>query len=153
MITKKQVFNNAASACLLGIPCRWNAKSKVNKKTIQIFNKGKTLVVCPELLARLGVPRPACEIKGGDGYDVLSGKARIVDKKGRDYTEQFIRGAKIALSFIKKYRIHTVYLKSGSPSCGSGFIYSGLFNNRKVKGYGLFAALLHKNKIRTINLK
>lgn len=136
------------SACLLGIPCRWNKKSKLNKKALEIFLKGEAMVVCPEVLAGLSTPRPACEIKGGSGEDVLKGEAKIIDKIGKDYSKLLIKGANKALTLAQKNKITEAILKSGSPSCGVSLIYSGDFNNQKKKGCGVFAALLKKNKIK-----
>jgi uncharacterized protein YbbK (DUF523 family) len=136
------------SACLLGIPCRWNKKQKLNKKALELFLKGDAIVVCPEVLAGLPTPRPACEIRGGDGDDVLKGKAKIVDNKGKNYTKLFLKGAKKALTLAQKNQITEAILKSGSPSCGADLIYSGDFTGQKKSGRGVFAAMLKKNKIK-----
>ncbi|MBU1202757.1 DUF523 domain-containing protein [Patescibacteria group bacterium] len=143
----KDNLNQAISACLLGIPCRWNEKGKNNPKAIKEFLKGKSLIICPEVLAGLPTPRPACEISSGDGKDVLAGKAKIVDKYGIDYTEVFIKGAKLALDIIQKNEIKKVLLKSGSPTCGALHIYTGDFSGQKKKGLGVFAALLQAHGI------
>lgn len=143
----KNNLDQAISACLLGIPCRWNEKGKNNPKAIKEFLKGKTLVICPEVMAGLPTPRPACEITGGDGKDVLTGKAKIVDKNGNDYTKDFIKGAKLAMDLIQKNEIKKVLLKSGSPTCGAAHIYTGDFSGQKKEGLGVFAALLQAHGI------
>ena len=114
-----QKIKQCMSSCLVGVPCRYNGKSKVYQKSCDIYLKGNTLLICPEIMAGLPTPRPACEIVGGDGADVLRGKAKIIDKDGNDYTEIFILGAKNAMEVVQKYNIKKVYLKSGSPSCGA----------------------------------
>jgi len=143
----KKHFNQAISACLLGIPCRWNEKNKENKQAIKEFLKGKTLIICPEIMAGLPTPRPACEIVGGDGKDVLENRAKILDREGNDYTDEFVKGAKLALDFIKENKIKKVLLKSGSPSCGAANIYIGDFSGNKKEGLGVFAALLQAHGI------
>lgn len=132
----------------MGIPCRYNNKGKVNQKAITIFLNNSCLAICPEVIAGLPTPRPACEIKGGDGHDVLTGKAKVVDKQGKDYSQDFIKGAQKCLDIIKKAGIKEVILKSGSPSCGAVHIYDGSFSDHKINGQGVFAALLQKHGIR-----
>lgn len=144
-------FNTIISACLLGMPCRYNGKGKLNKKALKIFLKGNALLVCPEISVGQKTPRPACEIIGGDGRDVLEKKAKIFDKDGNDYTKEFLEGSQIILrDIIKKHRITLAILKSGSPSCGVYNIYSGKFNGKKKKGCGVLTAILRKNKIKKI---
>lgn len=152
MNKNKKYFNQAISACLIGIPCRWNEKGKLNKKAIKEYLKGKTLVLCPEVMGGLPTPRPACEIVNGDGKDVLTGKAQIVDENGNDYTKEFLKGAQIALDLIKENNIKKVLLKSGSPSCGAANIYKGDFSGNKKEGLGVFAALLQAHGIETEEL-
>ena len=145
----KNEFEYVISACLLGIPCRYNGAGKPDKKAIELFLKGKAVPLCPEIIGGLKTPRPACEIVGGAGIDVLNGKADIKDQKGKKYNQQFIKGAEKSLEITKKLGIKKALLKSGSPSCGAVYIYSGDFSGKKKKGKGVFAALLTKNKIHT----
>ncbi len=144
-------FDTIISACLLGIPCRYNHKGECNKKALDEYLKGKSIAVCPEIISGQKTPRPACEIVGGDGFGVLNGQAKVLDKTGNDYSKQFIRGAEIILNEIaKKHSIKKAILKSNSPSCGCGTIYSGKFNGKKVKGHGVLSALLKENGINDI---
>ena len=135
---KKQKIDTIISACLVGVPCRWNGKAKTDKKALAIYNKGKCIAICPELMAGLGVSRNACEIVDG----------RIIDKSGKDFTKEFIAGAKLALDFVKKNKIKKAILKSGSPTCGCKTIYSGKFDGKKKKGTGVLATMLKKDKIK-----
>lgn len=137
----------AISACLLGVPCRYNGTGKLNEKAIKIFTDHKAIAICPEVLGGLATPRPACEIIGGDGSDVLSGKTKALDKDGNDYTKEFIAGAKNALKIIKDLGIKKIYLKSRSPSCAAGEMYDGTFSGNIVTGNGVFAALLTQEGI------
>ena len=74
--------------------------------------------VCPEQLGGLPTPRAAAKICGGDGYDVLKGAAKVINRLGNDVTEQFVRGAEMVLAIAKAQQVDGVFLKSRSPSCG-----------------------------------
>jgi len=151
MERNKHKFEYVISACLLGIPCRWNGKSKINKKAFGVYLKGNAILVCPEIIGGLPTPRPACEIIGGDGKDVLNGRAKIFDKKGKDFSKDFANGSAIALEkIVKKHGIKKAILKSGSPTCGVGHIFSGKFDGKRKKGMGIFAAMLEKNGVEII---
>jgi len=148
---KKIKFEIIISACLLGIPCRYSGKAKLNEEALKLFLGGKALLVCPEIASGQKTPRPACEIINGDGHDVLKGKARVIDKDGNDYTDEFIKGAKVVLNeVVDRHNIKKALLKSGSPSCGVNNIYSGKFNGNKIKGCGVLSALLKENGIDNI---
>ena len=85
----------AISACLLGKPCRYDGGSKPHATVAQSL--GDALPVCPECLGGLPIPRAPSEIQGGDGTDVLAGRARVMSRDGQDVTEAFLKGAKTAL--------------------------------------------------------
>ncbi len=152
MAKENKQYEYVISACLLGIPCRWNNKGKLRQEALNAFYGGRALLVCPEIMAGLPTPRPACEITGGDGHDVIESHAQVVDKDGNDYTEQFLKGAKQAVDLVKQLCIRKAILKSGSPTCGAGSIYNGDFTGKKKDGVGVFAALLHNEGIETVEL-
>lgn len=135
------------SACLIGCECRYDQKSCLNEELEQLLREGKVIPVCPEQLGGLPTPRPPAEIVGGDGFDVLDGKARIVDQKGNDVTEEFLMGAKQALKLAQTVGATSAILKENSPSCGSTFVYDGTFSGKKITGTGLTAALFRRNGI------
>jgi uncharacterized protein YbbK (DUF523 family) len=138
-----------ASACLCGIKCRYDGKSCENKKIVELFINGEILPVCPEHLGGLTIPRNPVEIIGGDGKDVLNGKAYLLDKSGNlDCTKQFINGAEKVLRVVKNLGIKEAILKENSPSCGYGKIYDGTFLGRLKEGNGVLAQLLHENGIK-----
>jgi len=120
------------------VPCRWNGKAKTSKKALASYNKGNCLAICPELMAELGIPRDKCEIV----------KGKIINENNKDFTKEFIIGAKLALEFVRKNKIKKAILKSGSPTCGCKTIYSGKFDGKKKKGMGIFAAMLKKEKVK-----
>lgn len=110
----------AVSACLLGYNCRYDGKNKKDFAIIDRLESEKILPVCPEQLGGLPVPRDPSNLVGGDGFDVLDRKARVVNCYGVDNTAAFIDGAYAVLNQIKALGIKQCFLKSKSPSCGVG---------------------------------
>ncbi len=135
------------SACLLGINCNWKGKSSLDKKVFEEFEKGGLFPVCPEILGGQSVPRANAEIVEGTGMDVLEGRAKVMDPRGNDVTEQFVRGAQETLRIAKAVGADEAILKARSPSCGCGKTYDGTFSHKLVDGDGVTAALLKKNGI------
>ncbi len=90
--------------------------------------------------AGLGIPRPAVELKGGAGAEVLAGRARAAEvQSGKDRTEAFRRGAELALAAARSFGVKVALLKERSPSCGTqGTHVDGVV----VPGQGVTAALL-----------
>ncbi len=75
--------------------------------------------VCPEQLGGLSTPRPPARIVGGDGFDVLAGRAKVIRRgDGVDVTEAFVRGAKECLKLVEIFGLEKALLKAKSPSCG-----------------------------------
>ena len=126
------------SACLAGINCRGDNKSKPCQKVIDLVKQGKAIPVCPEQLGGLTTPRDSAEQKGN----------KIFDKSGKDVTIQFERGAKEGLNIALLANCDEAVIKSKSPSCGSGKIYDGTFSGKLVDGDGVFAKILKKNNIK-----
>ena len=106
-----------------------------------------------EMLGGLSTPRRPAEIVGGDGDDVLSGNARIVDDCSLDVTEAFVKGAYKALQVVQAAGVREAILKEGSPSCGCTHIYDGTFSGVQHPGMGVTAALLRQNNISVISEK
>lgn len=135
------------SACLAGVNCTFLGKNNLNDKVKELVTGGSAIALCPEVFGSLGVPRENIELVGGDGHDILRGKARAVTASGRDVTEHVVRGAKKILSIAMKYGIKKAILKANSPTCGVGSIYDGTFSKTLRKGDGVLAALLKENGI------
>ncbi len=104
--------------------------------------------ICPEMDGGLPCPRPASEINGGDGFDILDGKSSVVDTEGRDVTDNYLKGAQVALNKALNEAVNLAYLKDGSPSCGVKAIYN---NGRLVSGMGVTAALLARHGIKLVS--
>jgi len=141
-----------ASACLVGIKCRYDGNAREDAGIRQMYERGEVAVVCPEVLGGLDTPRCPCEIIGGDGDDVLRGDARVMSEDGTDYTQPYLDGAKKALRIAKQNGAVRAYLKSCSPSCGCGHIYDGAFSGRLKRGVGVTGALLRQNGIDVIEV-
>lgn len=139
------------SACLAGLEVRYNGTDCLNHKIRKLVEENKAITICPELLGGFPTPREPAEIIGGDGEDVLDGKAQVVDKQGKNVTELYIKGAYTSLNIAKDMNATLVVLKENSPSCGTSMIYNGEFIGKKIDGNGVTAALLKRNKIKVIS--
>lgn len=128
------------SACLLGIKCRYDNKSKPNKKVIELSKKEVLIPVCPEQLGGLPTPRENSERKG----------KKVITISGKDETENFERGAREVLKLAGLFGIKEAIFKQKSPSCGCGQIYDGTFSGKLIKGDGVTTELLKKNGLKVI---
>lgn len=129
------------SACLLGIPCRYDGKSKPNEKVISLKEKYEIIPACPECLGGLTTPRPPAEISG----------ARVIRCDGKDVTDEYNLGAQKALEIARENDIKIAVLKSKSPSCSNKEIYDGTHTRKLISGKGITARLLIKNGIKVID--
>lgn len=136
------------SACLAGYNCKYNGGNNLVPVIAELVSKGLALPVCPEEWGGLPTPRPASEIKGGDGKDVLNGGAVVVDINGKDVTRNFLEGARKAVNKALEHSIAMAILKERSPSCGVHWIYDGTFKNIKVPGRGVLAEMLFQEGIK-----
>ena len=123
------------SGCLLGIPCRYDGKSCPNERVLKLAEKHTLIPVCPEQNGGLSTPRPPAEIIEG----------KVINKLGTDVSEQYLRGAEIALHVAELNHADAVLLKAKSPSCGKGRIYDGTFSGTLIPGNGTAASLFLKN--------
>ncbi|MEZ4266210.1 MAG: DUF523 domain-containing protein [Myxococcota bacterium] len=71
----------------------------------------RPLPFCPEQHA-LGTPRTTPDIHGGDGADVLAGRARILDEHGTDLTAAMVAGARAMLAFAEASRAELAILRA-----------------------------------------
>lgn len=133
------------SACLAGLNVRYDSKNCLYEKIRELMEEKKAVSVCPEVLGGLSIPREPAEIIGGDGEDVLDGKARVVNISGQDVTAEFLKGAYAALEKSTEVGASLIILKESSPSCGSSMIHDGQFSGRKIAGNGVTSALLKRN--------
>lgn len=135
------------SACLVGIPCRYDGGTCPNDYLQALATRGGVLPICPEVAGGLPTRRPPAEIQGGDGGDVLEGRAQVVNIDGKDVTAEFLAGSEKALRVACRWGIKEAILKTRSPSCGVSQIYDGSFSGRLVEGDGVTAALLKREGV------
>ncbi|MGM0878337.1 MAG: DUF523 domain-containing protein [Bacillota bacterium] len=139
------------SSCLAGLEVRYNGTHSLNNKISKLVQENKAVTICPELSGGFSTPREPAEIIGGDGEDVLDGKAKVVEKSGRDVTELYIKGAYATLEKAQEVNATMVVLKENSPSCGSSMIYNGEFIGKKIVGNGVTSVLLKRNGLQVIS--
>jgi uncharacterized protein YbbK (DUF523 family) len=139
------------SACLAGCACRFDGSGKLDDRVARLVSDGRAVLVCPEEEGGLGTPRPPAEIIGGDGRDVIAGRARVVTRTGEDVTEAYLAGASRALEAARATGAATAVLKARSPSCGKGAIYDGSFARTLQAGVGVTTALLEASGIEVIS--
>ncbi len=134
------------SSCLCGVDCRYNGGNNNSQWVMDYIKDKDYILLCPEVLGGLDTPREPSEIVDG----------RVIDKTGKDLTDNFITGAEKAYDEALKaaekngQKIELAILKANSPSCGIGKIYDGTFSKNLIDGNGKFAELLSLNKIRVI---
>lgn len=128
----------AISACLLGVKCRYDGKSKPNDAVRAFADRPDVDVVriCPEVAGGLSIPHPANEQQRTDG------QTRVVDCTGADNTEAFQRGATACCEKALQAGCTHAILKAKSPSCGVGLIYDGTFTGSLIEGSGVAAQAL-----------
>lgn len=123
------------SACLLGVSCRYDGKSKPLSGIERLFEKYELVPVCAEIFGGLPTPRVPAEIRG----------EKVLTGDGRDVTAEYLKGAEEVLRLGKLFGTKKALLKERSPSCGSGTIHNGKFDGGLVPGFGKTAALLIEN--------
>lgn len=102
------------------------------------------LAFCPEQHG-LGTPRTMPDIHGGDGFDVLAGRARVLDEHGVDLTAAMLDGARAMLERATAHRAELAILTDASAACGSQVISDGcrlVELRRHRKGVGVATAML-----------
>lgn len=129
------------SSCLAGCKCTYSGKDNLILEIKAMVARGEAVMICPEVLGGLEIPRPPCEIVGN----------RVIDINGVERTEQYQRGAKKSLEILKQHNVDVVLLKAKSPSCGKERIYDGTFSHTVINGDGITCQLLEKNGIIVFN--
>lgn len=125
-------MNVLVSACIVGDNCKYNGKNNYNPNIAQFLREHKIVKICPELLAKMTIPRKSAEIVDGVVRDI----------EGKNVDKEYRLAVKIALKQIEKMNIDLVVLQSRSPTCGVNSIYDGSFTGKLIPGQGLFAKAL-----------
>ncbi|MCM2264334.1 MAG: DUF523 domain-containing protein [Desulfuromonadales bacterium] len=129
------------SACLLGLPTRYDGSAKRNQAVLDWLAREKLIPVpvCPEQLAGLPTPREQTRFSRGDGRAVATGNGEVATFSGQSMNECFLRGAHITLRIARITGCQRALLKERSPSCGVHQIHC---NDAMVAGVGVATALL-----------
>ncbi len=129
------------SSCLLGCPCRYKGDSRPCDWVIELAKENEIIPICPEQFGGLTTPRNPSEISGD----------KVFMSDGTDVTDNYRRGAEMALHLAELGRADFAVLKAGSPSCGKGRIYDGTFSGRKIDGDGVTVRLFREHGIPVIS--
>lgn len=146
------------SACLVGLPVRYNGTAKIPRETEIVARwqrEGRLVLLCPEVAVGFPTPRPPAEIAPNetdeidhyDGAGVLVGKARVIENVGRNVSDLYVKAAFHTVEFAKQHGCSHAVLTDGSPSCGSTFIYDGTFSGTTRRGFGTTTAALREANI------
>ncbi|HIW48951.1 MAG TPA: DUF523 domain-containing protein [Firmicutes bacterium] len=122
------------SACLLGLPCRYDGQSKPVPFIMALSQHHTLIPVCPEQLGGRPTPRPPVEIHQG----------RVIEQNGADHTEAFLLGARLTVQIARLTKAQGAILKSKSPSCGLNARYDGTFTRHLIPESGLAAQALQQ---------
>ena len=133
-------MNVLVSACLLGLPCRYDGRAKPCPAVLALRTRHTLIPVCPEQLGGLPTPRPAAEWQG----------ERIVNRESRDVTAEYLRGAEGAARLAGLCGCRWAVLKERSPACGCAGIYDGSFSGTLVPGRGSAARALQAAGVRVL---
>jgi uncharacterized protein YbbK (DUF523 family) len=132
------------SACLLGVRCRYDGGDRRDDAAVaRAAADAEILPLCPEVLARFGVPRPAITLST-DG-------SRATDEHGRDVTDQLESGVRLADLLANEAGAVRALLKERSPSCAVHEVYGP--DGRLHPGQGRFAARLGKRGLPLVSEK
>lgn len=144
------------SACLIGTLCGVDGTSNGEYPSVLQLLRYRTVKLvpfCPEDYA-FGTPRETPDCIGGDGRDVLDGKARVISQTGVDMTEGMIEGSLKMLEHALKNEVELAVMMDVSGACGSQVIYDGSrFSDDPTYqiGMGVSAAQLDRNGIKIVS--
>lgn len=129
------------SACLLGLPTRYDGQCKRSQAVIDFLQRECLLPipVCPEQLAGMPTPRNKTFFEVGTGVDIVAGKGRVISLKREPMNEIFLHGAKLVFKIGKICNCRRALFKERSPSCGVHQIH---LEDNIVSGPGVTTAFL-----------
>lgn len=145
--TEADPWRVLVSGCLAGWPCGVDGSDyglRVTIGELVALPTFRAFPFCPEQHA-LGTPRTMPDIHGGDGFDVLAGRAKVLDEHDVDLTAKMIEGGRAMLTFAQEQRAELAILTDASAACGSQVISDGcrlVPVRRHQKGVGVATALL-----------
>jgi len=108
---------------------------------------------CPEDY-RIGTPRTMPDLHGGDGFDVLDGRARVLDEHRKDLTADMLEGAHAMVALAREHDVDFALLIDRSGACGSQVISVGCRFESPVEhrlGVGVAAAALLRAGVHVVS--
>jgi uncharacterized protein YbbK (DUF523 family) len=154
--TKENPLRVLVSACLLGVKCGVNGDNYgeyLSVLKLLKYDNVKFIQFCPEEFA-FGTPREMCDIHGGNGLDVLEGRAKVLTSSGIDWTNDMIKASKKMLEIAQGNEIELAIMMDVSAACGNRVIYDGnrYAENKKYQiGMGVCGAQLHRAGFKIIS--
>ena len=129
------------SACLVGDNVKYDGGNNKNPLIEKLLEKYELVPFCPEVEGGLPTPRHPSEQRG----------EQVINDIDEDVTDEFNKGADLALNICLYLKIKKAILKERSPSCGVHSIYDGTFSHKVIPGSGVTAALLKRKGIDVYN--
>ena len=154
--TSEDPLRVLVSGCMAGWPCGVSGTPHDTTATAtRVLSHPRVRVIpfCPEAHA-LGVPRTTPDIHGGDGIDVLRGRARVLDEDGNDLTRAMLSGAEAMREVARDHDVELALLMDMSAACGSQVISDGCrFDEaRRYRiGVGVAAAILLEDGVLVVS--
>ncbi len=154
--TKESPLRILSSACLLGEMCGVDGTSNgkyPNVLKLLKYQNVKLIPFCPEDYV-LGTPRETPDCEGGNGDDVLDGKAKVITQTGKDITSEMISASLKMLQIAQENKVELAVMMDSSGACGSQVIYNGSrFSENPIYqiGMGVCAAQLNRNGIKIVS--
>ena len=154
--TKENPLRILMSSCLTGITCGVDGTANgeyPGSLKFLTYENVKVSTFCPEEFS-YGTPREMSDIHGGNGFDVMDGRAKVLSENGDDWTDGMITASKKMLEVAKRDDIEIAIMMDISAACGSQVIYDGnrYSENKKYQiGPGISAAMLIRNGFKVIS--
>lgn len=154
--TKENPLRILVSSCLVGVNCGVDGSNYGEYPGVLKLTKYenvKLIQFCPEDFI-FGTPREMCDIYGGNGLDVLEGRAKVLTTSGTDWTNDMIRASEKMLEIAQNYNIELAIMMDISAACGNHVIYDGNRYAEEKKyqiGMGVCGAQLNRAGFRIIS--
>lgn len=151
-LNKKPIPIVGVSACLTGEAVRYDGAHKLQPLIFRCLNPFVQLqIVCPEVSAGLGAPRPPIALQQQLQQRKQDVRALVVDGRipAKDVSDEL---TKVAVQFLNNFYRQPLcgfIFKSRSPSCGLGstpIAHRNEANGNQRVGNGLFAEQLSQSK-------
>jgi uncharacterized protein YbbK (DUF523 family) len=127
------------SACLLGQPVRWDGGDKRDPSLVEALSPVvEWVVVCPEVEAGFGVPRPPMRLEGAPDAPRM-----VVLATGEEKTAAMDAWSRARLAALAALGLDGFVVKARSPSCGVRDVpVFARGDGASAPGSGLFARAL-----------